>query len=406
MPTTLQTLKVAKQAKGFGEFYIPRFEVHAMGGSLPADTLRDIMSITYKDNVKEIDSFDITLGNWDSTARRLKYVGPEIAPAGSPSSPETRRYNLFNPGAREFVLKLGYQTRLTTMTRGTVTSLEPSFVAGAAPTLTVRLLNVLHRLRDKQRSQHWSNKKDSQIAQSIKTLSDPATQKKLKVRTSKTASSTEKPLVYVAQENQYDIDFLLMRARNAGYVVYVDSEIKNGQLEEFLYFGPSDEKHPRQRDVTYELEWGISLIDFKPKLSMAKQVKSVEVRSWDREKNKAIRNKVDLKHPDIKVNRDLIPLLTEPAVQPREEVVCNEPQPTPQQAERRAVAVLSDRLKEMVTAAVTTVGLPDLRAGRRVVIKGVGAHFSGTYFVTDSTHTINEQGYTTQFNARREETST
>ena len=59
-----------------------------------------------------------------------------------------------------------------------------------------------------------------------------------------------------------------------------------------------------------------------------------------------------------------------------------------------------------MTAAVTTVGLPDLRAGRRVVIKGVGAHFSGTYFVTDSTHTINEQGYTTQFNARREETST
>lgn len=402
MSGDLETTKVATAAKSFGEFYVPRFEVTAMGTELPEDTLRDIISITYKDNIKEIDSFDVTLGNWDSTSRRLKYVGPENAPAGSPAAPDSRRYKLFYPGAREFELKLGYGSKLTTMMRGTITSLEPSFTAGAAPTITLRVLNVLHRLQDKKRCQKWNNKKDSDIARSIKTLTDPATQRRIKVRISQAALSREQPLDYVAQENQYDIDFLLMRAYNAGYVVYVDTEQKaNGKTEEFLYFGPSDEKHP----VSYELEWGISLIDFKPKLSLTKQVKSVEVRSWDRQKNKAIRKKVGLNHPDIKVNRDLLPLLTQPAAQPREEVVCNEPQPTPQRAERRAVAMLSDKLKEMVTAAVTTVGLPDLRAGRRVRIKGVGQHFSGTYFVTDTTHTINDQGYTTQFNARREEVS-
>lgn len=400
------TLKVAAEAKSFDEFYVPRFELQSMGASVGEQVLRDVISVTYKDSVKEIDSFDVTLGNWDSTSRRLKYVGPEEAPRGSPASPDAARYRLFNPGARDFELRLGYGSRLTTMIRGNVTSLEPSFSSGGAPTLTVRALNVLHRLRDKQRSQHWSNKTDSDIAKSIKTLTDPATQRKVKVRVSKTATSKEKPLDYVAQDNQYDIDFLLMRARNAGYVVYVDTERKpNGQLEEFLYFGPSDEKHPRQRDVTYELEWGISLIEFKPKLSLARQVRSVELRSWDRQKNKAIKKKVTLNHPDIKFNRDLLPLLTEPAAQPREEVVSNEPQPTPQQAERRALAILSDRLKEMVTASVTTVGLPDLRAGRRVRIKGVGKYFSGTYFITESTHTINDHGYSTQFNARREEVS-
>ena len=35
---------------------------------------------------------------------------------------------------------------------------------------------------------------------------------------------------------------------------------------------------------------------------------------------------------------------------------------------------------------------------------GLGARFSGTYFVTDSTHTINDSGYITKFNARREVT--
>jgi phage protein D len=56
----------------------------------------------------------------------------------------------------------------------------------------------------------------------------------------------------------------------------------------------------------------------------------------------------------------------------------------------------------MVKASATTVGLPDLRAGRRVQIAGVGSRFSGTYFVTDTSHTIGDGGYTTRFNARRE----
>jgi len=132
-------------------------------------------------------------------------------------------------------------------------------------------------------------------------------------------------------------------------------------------------------------------------------VKSVEVRSWDRQTNKAIRTIVDLNHSRIQANHDLLPLLTQPGCQPREEVVSNEPQPTPRQAERRALAILSDRLKEMVTAQGTTVGLPDLRAGQRVQVKGVGKRFSGTYFVTDTTHTLADSGYTTRFSARRED---
>jgi len=317
---------------------------------------------------------------------------------------EKLRYKLFEPCAREFELKLGYGSTLTSMTKGSVTTLEPNFPASGPPTLTVQALNVLHQLRDRQRSRHWNNLRDSQIAKSIDTLIDPATKRKLPVRVSKTAASTETPLEYVAQDNQYDIDFLFTRARSAGYVVYIDSEKKpNNQVEQFLYFGPSDERHPRIRDVTYELEWGISLIDFKPILSTAKQVKSVEVRSWDRQTNKAIRTIVDLNHSRIQANHDLLPLLTQPGCQPREEVVSNEPQPTPRQAERRALAILSDRLKEMVTAQGTTVGLPDLRAGQRVQVKGVGKRFSGTYFVTDTTHTLADSGYTTRFSARRED---
>ena len=57
----------------------------------------------------------------------------------------------------------------------------------------------------------------------------------------------------------------------------------------------------------------------------------------------------------------------------------------------------------MVKANGTCVGLPDLCAGQRVQIDGLGARFNGTYFVTATTHTINDNGYTTTFEARRED---
>jgi phage protein D len=56
----------------------------------------------------------------------------------------------------------------------------------------------------------------------------------------------------------------------------------------------------------------------------------------------------------------------------------------------------------MVEATGTSVGLPELRAGQQLLIRGLGARFSGVYFVTKTTHTLNDSGYVTKFTARRE----
>lgn len=397
-------MTLAKQAGPYGDFYVPRFEVRVSDSTLPESVVRDITSVTYTDNLKEIDSFELTVGNWDAATRLFRYLEPSGKVDRPPSADEKARYRLFLPGPRTMTLALGYGGMLTTMTTGDVSTLEPTFGRGDASTLTVRALNILHRLRDKQRSQPWEKKKISEIAKSIKTLNDPATKRRVEIRTSRTALEHEKPIDYVAQENQYDVDFLFQRAREHGYVVFIGDETDTkGQTKEYLYFGPSDDRHAALNDVTYELEWGRSLSDFKPVLSVAKQVKSVEVRSRDREKGKAIKEKVQITDSAIAINRDLVELLTAAGCQSREEVVVNEPQRTPELARKRATAIIGDRLKEMVTATGSCIGLPDLRAGRKLVIKGVGKLFSGTYFVTQTTHTLNSSGYITQFSARREQ---
>ena len=57
----------------------------------------------------------------------------------------------------------------------------------------------------------------------------------------------------------------------------------------------------------------------------------------------------------------------------------------------------------MVKVSGSTVGLPNLRAGSVVEIDGLGSRFSGRYFITATTHSIGDSGYTTQFECRREE---
>jgi phage protein D len=400
----MAAVTLVQAARKYGDFYVPRFEIVASGSGLDARVLRDVTQVTYNDSISEIDSFDITVANWDTDPkqRRFRYVGAEKSVMGA-----TPLERLFNPCAGEFELKLGYGTELMPMTRGSTTTLEPTFPSGAAPTLTVRLLNVLHKLRTKQHRDHWPNQrvasgqmKISKIAQDIGTRKIDGERFPLEIRVSKKAIGEEPLLDYLAQDNQHDIDFLLLEARKIGYVVYVDREKQGNKDKEFLYFGPSDDQHPGVPRTQYELVWGVSLIDFTPKLQTANQVRSVTVKGRNRQTNKAIVEKATL--DDVDINSDLKPLLTQAGCQPREDTVVNEPMYNEAQAKRRAKALLSDKLKQMVEATGTSVGLPDMRAGQQLLIRGLGARFSGTYFVTKTTHTLNDSGYITKFTARRE----
>ena len=111
---------------------------------------------------------------------------------------------------------------------------------------------------------------------------------------------------------------------------------------------------------------------------------------------------VDTSDREVKrLNPDLHRLVTQ--ADGREELVVDEPVATEQEARQRARAIMLDQMKQMVVADGSTVGLPELRAGSRLDIGGLGARMSGQYFVSESTHTFSDAGYTTRFKARRED---
>ncbi len=387
-----------------GHFYVPQFEVRIQGVGLPRDVLRDVREITYHDNVDEIDGFTITVNNWDPALRAYKYVGSETASSVQGSTAESVRQRLFDPCNKKVELYMGYPGKLQLMMNGIFTTLSPSFPSSGGPTLTVGALNLLHRFRGDKHTKVFENQTASDIAKKF-TLTNPATQTSLKVVPDSGNASREidKKIVYLLQDNQTDLDFLLALARRNAYVLLLQEEIKNthGRVTQDarLYFGPSNGTGLRQ--ATVELGWGKSLMEFQPTLTTANQVKSVTVRGWNRGTKKVIQETASITDSDFKYNGNLKDLLN--VCDPQTEQVVNEPVFTEAEAKQRAHSILENQFRNMVTASVTSVGLPDLRAGRNVIITGAGARFSGNYFITQTSHSIGANGYTTQFNARRED---
>jgi len=397
--TTTTTLH--DEAARQGDFWVPRFEVKIDGANLPRDVLFDVRSLTYRDTVEGLDSFDMTVNNWDEVNRRFKYIGSETKAQLEKGHPDHARMTLFEPCGKEVVIRMGYGDTFVEMLRGTFTTMTPTYVDGNAD-LTVSGLNVLHQLRRKQYTTSWGGKKDSEIAEDLAQRVDSGRKRfPLPIVIDKDAKKEEKQIPLVTQHNQYDIDFLLERARLRGYVVFVQEADKAASRARQLYFGPSRPGMiPKLRDVSFELAWGRSLMEFKPSIKTANQVSSVTVRGWHPTKKEVITRTVTLDDQRINANKDLHRIVNECAA--REEIVVDEPVFTNCEARERAIAILLDQSKVLVTADVKVVGLPDLRAGQIVVIKQLGARLSGKYFVTKTQHTIDDNGYITTFSARRE----
>ncbi|HEX2205764.1 MAG TPA: contractile injection system protein, VgrG/Pvc8 family [Longimicrobium sp.] len=347
------------------DFYVPAYEIRVGGRPIDRQAVRDVLSVTYTDSLESVDSFSLEVNNWDEEKRTTKYSEGD----------------LFTPGQRVEV-KLGYlDAGLVKVLTGEITSLQPKFPAEGPPTLTVSGLSLLHRLRRKERQQVYENKTDSQIAKQI------AGDLGVDIETRPAAAEPVHP--YVIQPNQQDIVFLLQRARQIGYELTV-REKDDGTPA--LFFGTPDSAST----LPFRLQWGASLLSFDPKLTTANQVGSVTVRAWHPTRKKVIEATVTRK--ELGGREPFTDAFNE-----RQEIIADRPVSSEADAKRLATETLRNIAHAYVTASGSTVGLPRLRTGVRVEITGLGAKYlDGTYFVTGTTHTLGDSGYSTSFQARRE----
>ncbi len=387
-------------------FYVPSFELWLRNQRMDPSLVRDVIEVTYEDHVDKVDSFTLVLNNWDANTRTCKYFGLKDPPEAGSAAEELAQ--LLAPGTAVLV-KLGYLGRnpdLRTMMRGYVTTVDLELSETNAPRLVVRGLNAIDRFRTKQYTWSWPEGTsgsgsggitDSEIAKELEKPPDEKAGRPglgFRIEVNDAAKGKEARNEHVLMHNQYPIVFLMERARRNGYSLFLawDEQKK----EEYLYFGPSE----NLRDKTYKLEWGRSLITFRPTLSTGRQVAKVTVLGWDAKGKKPIKEEASIDKDGLVVDNSELRALA--LAVNREEVVADPPASTKEEAKRRAVRLLNEQQKDLVTAMGVTLGLPDLRAGRSIEVSRVDYRLDGRYFLTGTTHTLNDTGYRTQFTCRLE----
>ena len=370
------------------DFYVPSFKI--LVGNRELLAVSDVMSVNYSDSLTSIDSYDLTVSNWDAEGLRFKYSDGDT----------------FLPWT-ETELWMGYQRdgkdERRRMLIGEITTMTPSFPSGGGPTLTVRALNLLHRFRTKQEVKTYFNKTDTEVAQDLVSMIARVVRKRtpqvslaLDPQDIEENRKNEEQVPFLILNNQFPIVFLMERARRIGYDLSIYEVPVGTQKNVFFHFRPASEIQRR----TFVLEWGTSLISFQPSLRTADQVSKVTVRGWhpgDKKPIQEVATRADLVKEGVVNPLDLG--VNEPAL--NEEITVDRPVSSSTEAKGFAKAILRQKASELVTAKGKTVGLPELLRGVKIQINKLG-RFSGTYVVTETTHSLGDGGYTTDFTARME----
>lgn len=363
------------------DMYVPTFKVKVRQQDVPAAVLRDIVAVAYKDSLDEFDSVDLTLNNWDDARSGSPTQFTYLVDAQAPYA------DLFSFDRNKTIeVSLGYEgVKVVKVLDGSVESIEPHYPASGAPSLNVRVINPLKALKDKQTTKTYVDKSTADIAREIARKHD------LDIAIETHRDDDDRPQPYVFQDNQYDIVFLMQRARRIGYDVWLEGQ-------KTLHFGPAS----AGANSVYKLGFHRSMIDFAPRLTMNDQVGSVKVTARDQISKSTF--SATAKREDAGLNADLEGFVSN-EVRSKVKTVNNQPLHANGQARQLAREIMRNIMQKMLTATVNAPGLPDIRAGRMVEITDVGSRFSGPYLVTSSTHTIDDNGYRTAFTARREKLS-
>jgi phage protein D len=359
------------------DYYAPDYKIIVEGEEINPSTKGDVLDLKVVMDIENMTSFDMTVNNWDDEKFQFKYSEGGI----------------FDIGAQVEV-KMGYADNLTSMIIGQISSIAPKFPESGPPTIQISGLDGLLKLRDrkpKEKDQKiFKNMTDSEIAQII------AQRNNLQINAT---PGGEKHKI-VVQKNQDDATFLMERAKRIDFDCYILTDPETG--EDILHFVKPTDGREGDKARVYVFEWGKSLINFSPRLTLSRQVSSVTVRGWNPDQKAPI--KVTATSADLPGSGNggtSGPKAAGQHLSNKEEVVIDAPITSEQEARELAKSLLRERAYDFITGSGRVIGLPDLRPGDNVELRDLGNRFSGTYYVKKVNHGIGSSGYQTDFDVRK-----
>jgi phage protein D len=343
----------------------PSFKVLANGNVLPEATALSILEIHASDYIEGAAVFTLTVDDWDSTQQTFKGLDQQLG-VGT-----------------QVEIRVGYVDNLKSLFAGEVTALEPDFPNDGSPVLKVHGYDRLQRFRRGRNTRTFTNMTDSQVAEQI------ARGLQLTAQTDDTQVVHE----YLLQNNQTDIDFLLDRARRIRYEVVVQDRT--------LYF----RKAANDKSQVISLTYGLTLKSFYPRLNTLNQVSEIVVQGWNPKTKEVVTAKAQ-KGDEITLmgGSTLGVTATQNAFFDTHTLVVSHALFSNGEALQIAKGKFNDMTLEYIKGEGVAVGDATIRSGTVIELKGLGARFSGLYYVTSTTHVVAHTGYTTRFTAVRNAT--
>lgn len=300
---------------------------------------------------------------------RLRIADPELAHVDD---------DLFAVGNTiEILYGASGTSSATSVFAGPIESIELDFTAAGA-FLAVTAYEPAFALHRACRTQVFQNMTTSDIARKV------IEAVKLTAKPQDTnASAGVHPFLLQAQETDWQ---LLWRLADAiGYEV-----VGEGHTVNFRPAGSTQAGEPIQ------LRRPGNLMSFRPRLSAAQQVQSVQVRGWDPASAGAIVASGEPSTTDSSPGIARAQIAT--AAHVGEWSIVERTVLDQQEADTLAQSIAARQANAWLQAEGVARGDPRLRAGCRVQIDGVGTRFAGSYTLTSTTHVLRGgRGYETRF---------
>ena len=364
------------------DYYAPDFRVLVEGQELDAIAHGDILDLKVTMSTESLTSFDLSVNNWDDKSFDFKYS-------------DTTTFDI----GKRVDIQMGYANQMRFMASGIIQTLAPRFPESGSPTLAVSGVDRRVKLRDRKPTpsdvKQFVNKTDWEIAQAIAQRNG--------LESNVTKQGVAHPLV--VQKNLDDLTFLMERAKRIDFDFYLRVDPSTGK-DVLFFVSPTDNRDAR-RARTYVFEWGKNLINYSTQLTLNKQVASVTVRGWDPATKQRISYTATPKDlPQTKGVGGNGPQAARERLANRQDFVVDQPVTSTQEARDLAISHLRERAYQFLTGNGSVIGLPDMRPGDLVELRGLGQRFSGTsaqpiqYYLKKVTHTLGGGGYQTQFEVR------
>jgi phage protein D len=248
------------------------------------------------------------------------------------------------------------------------------------PRLQVSGRDFLDSMMKDSRPYTWENMTYKQVVEDIitKKYKSKYKIKNLEIGDTKIKCST------ISQNQKSDFQFIKEIAEENNFELFARGDA--------FFF----RERPKKEEPVVTLEWGRSLLSFSPEVNLSGQVSEVNLTGWDHNKKliKGKSNSSGFSGTGGKSGRELVKEnYGECSVMHRHVMAQSQ-----EEADIKAEAIHKNIENKLVTGNGESIGLPEIRTGMYIGLKGLGKKFSRSYYLVSTEHTVSSSGYRTNFN--------